>query len=217
MAAAPSPESRSARKHRAIMEAATTMFLSRGYLGTSMDEIAAMAAVSKRTVYHHFAEKERLFTEIVLAATDQVDELVQLVSGSLNDTQDVATDLNELARQLLSALMQPRMLQLRRLIIANADLFPELGRTWYERGFDRVLATLGNHFQRLTAQGLLRTEDPLLAAHHFAGLLLWIPMNQAMFTGDYRPKTDAELARYADQAVRAFMVGHEPSPSQRTR
>ena len=47
----------SARKRSAILEAATTLFLRNGYRGTSMDEIAALAAVSKQTVYKHFADK----------------------------------------------------------------------------------------------------------------------------------------------------------------
>jgi TetR/AcrR family transcriptional repressor of mexJK operon len=196
------------------VEAATTAFLSRGYLGTSMDEIAAMAAVSKRTVYHHFVEKERLFTEIVLATTDEVDQVVRLVAESLAETRDVRQDLTELARLLLGALMQPRLLQLRRLIIANADLFPDLGRAWYARGFNRVLGTLATHFQRLAKQGLLKVDDPLLAAHHFVGLLLWIPMNQAMFTGDYEPKVEADIARYADSAVRAFLTGYGQARNQ---
>ena len=53
------PERRSDRKRAAILEAATEAFLQRGYLGTSMDEIAAQAAVSKQTVYKHFADKEQ--------------------------------------------------------------------------------------------------------------------------------------------------------------
>ena len=57
----------STRKRRAIIEAATTAFLRNGYLGTSMDEIAALAGVSKQTVYKHFADKERLFSEIVVS------------------------------------------------------------------------------------------------------------------------------------------------------
>jgi TetR/AcrR family transcriptional repressor of mexJK operon len=190
------------------VEAATTAFLSKGYVGTNMDEIAALAAVSKRTVYHHFVDKDRLFAEIVLATTDEVDGLVRLVAVALADTHDVGKDLSELARRFLSTLMQPQLIQLRRLIIANTDRFPELGRTWYERGFERVLATLAASFQRLAERGLLRVDDPLLAAHHFVGQLLWMPMNEAMFTGDHQPRTRADLERYADAAVRAFLDGH---------
>jgi TetR/AcrR family transcriptional repressor of mexJK operon len=54
----PGDEGRSARKRRAILEAATTVFLDTGYQGSSVDQIAAQAAVSKQTVYKHFADKE---------------------------------------------------------------------------------------------------------------------------------------------------------------
>jgi TetR/AcrR family transcriptional regulator, mexJK operon transcriptional repressor len=203
-------ESRSARKHRAIVEAATTAFLSKGYPGTSMDEIAALAAVSKRTVYQHFSDKDRLFSEIVLSTTDQIDGLVRLVADTLADTTDVRRDLDELARRFLGALVQPQLVQLRRLVIANADHFPDLGRAWYERGFERVLATLAGSFQRLADRGLLQLDDPLLAAHHFVGQLLWIPVNQVMFTGDTQFETEADIQRYADAAVRAFLTGYGP-------
>jgi len=65
-------ERRSARKRRAIVEAATTVFLRNGYLGTSMDEIAALAGVSKQTVYKHFTDKERLFSQIVTATVNEL-------------------------------------------------------------------------------------------------------------------------------------------------
>jgi TetR/AcrR family transcriptional repressor of mexJK operon len=206
----PQHESRSARKHRAIVEAATTAFLNKGYLGTNMDEIAALAAVSKRTVYQHFVDKDRLFSETVLATTDQIDGLVLLEADSLSDSTDVVGDLNELARQFLGALTRPPLVRLRRLVIANADRFPELGRAWYERGFGRVLATLAACFGRLAERRLLQLDDPLLAAHHFVGQLLWIPMNQVMFTGDNHLETEADVERYAAAAVRAFLTGYGP-------
>src|SRR5262245_14279457 len=65
---------RSARKRKVIMEAATRAFLRQGYLGTSMDEVAAQAAVSKQTVYKHFSDKKRLFADIVNDTTGDVDE-----------------------------------------------------------------------------------------------------------------------------------------------
>lgn len=200
-------DSRSARKHQAILDAATTVFLNKGYAGTSMDDIAKLAAVSKQTVYKHFADKEKLFAEIVLATTDRIDAMVDLVADVPADAEGLEENLTRLARQFLAALTQPQVIQLHRLIIANADSFPELGAAWYEQGFERVLATLAATFQRLTDQGLLKTDDPMLAAHHFAGLLLWIPVNQAMFHGGAQ-HSEADLDRYAVGGIRAFLAAY---------
>ncbi|MGW1892363.1 TetR/AcrR family transcriptional regulator [Streptomyces sp. NPDC002004] len=201
------PGVRSAHKHQAIMEAATAAFLAKGYAGTSMDDIAKQASVSKQTVYKHFADKEKLFAEIVLATTDRIEAMIDLVSDIPADADCLEENLLRLASQFLTALTQPQVLQLRRLIIANADTFPDLGAAWYEQGFERVLDTLAAAFQRLTDGGLLRMEDPLLAANHFAGLLLWIPVNKAMFTGSPQ-HTEADLDHYANAGVRAFLSAY---------
>src|SRR5436305_10581078 len=119
MATSP-PAPRSARKRQAILDAATTVFLTKGYLGTSMDEIAALAAVSKQTVYKHFADKERLFSEIVIAIVNEASEAVYNDVLGLQDSGDVGADLRDLARRQLARVMQPRILELRRLVICEA-------------------------------------------------------------------------------------------------
>ncbi|WP_435191607.1 TetR/AcrR family transcriptional regulator [Streptomyces sp. bgisy126] len=200
-------DSRSARKHEAILEAATSVFLDKGYAGTSMDDIAKLAAVSKQTVYKHFSDKEKLFADIVLATTDRLDTTIDLLADLPTDAADLEENLTRLARRLLTALTDPRVIQLRRLIIANADVFPDLGTEWYERGFQRALTTLAATFQRLTDQGLLRVDDPLLAANHFSGLLLWIPVNKAMFTGSAQ-HTEADLDHYATAGTRVFLAAY---------
>ena len=82
-------ESRSARKRRAIVEAAAGLFLAHGYQGTSMDEIAALAAVSKQTVYKNFSDKEQLFSDIVLAAAARADDFIQALPRVLAGTDDL--------------------------------------------------------------------------------------------------------------------------------
>jgi TetR/AcrR family transcriptional regulator, mexJK operon transcriptional repressor len=200
-------EIRSDRKRKALLDAATEIFLDRGYDGTSVDDVAAKAGVSKPTVYRFFADKERLFAEIVNATTGEIDDLVRLVTEAMAGQKSPDSGLFVLARSFIAALMQPRILRLRRLVMANAERFPAVGRGWYEQGFERVLATLAMSFQGLADRKLLLIEDPLVAANHFVGMLLWIPVNRAMFTGDYDTSPD-ELERLAAAAVRAFLAGY---------
>lgn len=202
--------SRSVRKRQGIIEAATEAFLRSGYLGTSMDEIAALAGVSKQTVYKQFADKERLFTEIVLGTIDQVGEPFWGGIDVLENTENLETDLRKIAGQLITIVSNPQLLQLRRLVIGEAGRFPELGRSYYERGPARSIERLASQFQVLVERGLLELDDPQLAAQHFNWLVLSIPLNQAMFSVDL-DFSPAELDRYADEAVRIFLAAYRGS------
>jgi TetR/AcrR family transcriptional regulator, mexJK operon transcriptional repressor len=201
-------EPRSIRKRKAILEAATTLFLRNGYLGTSMDEIAARARVSKQTVYKAFSDKESLFSEIVISAVNEAADPVHTDVLELQDTGDVEADLRGVARQLLGRVMQPRILQLRRLVIGEAGRFPELGRTFYEQGPGRTIAALATAFERLAGRGVLQVDDPQLAAAHFNWLVMSIPLNRAMLLGEDEPPASAELDRCADAGVRAFLAAY---------
>jgi AcrR family transcriptional regulator len=201
-------ESRSARKRRTILEAATEAFLRNGFRGTSMDEIAAGAAVSKQTVYKHFADKERLFQEIVTSTVDAASDPVQEEVRSLQDSGDLEADLRDLARRQLGKVMQPRLLALRRLVIAEAGRFPELGQLFYERGPGRTISALADTFERLAARGVLQVEDPQLAAAHFNWLIMSSPLNEAMLLGREVPPPGAELDRHVRTGVRVFLAAY---------
>jgi TetR/AcrR family transcriptional regulator, mexJK operon transcriptional repressor len=64
-----------------------------GFLGARTDEIASLAAVSKQTLYKHFASKEQLFTEVVLntsgAATDLAASLLESNPATADETRAV--------------------------------------------------------------------------------------------------------------------------------
>ena len=200
-------EGRSARKRRAIMEAATELFLRKGYQGTSMDEIAALAAVSKQTVYKNFADKERLFSDIILRVSDRVGELVDAVAP-IQDTDDLEKDLGEFARRYIASVIQPQVVQLRRLVIGEAGRLPALTRTYYERAPERTVTALAWCFEHLAERKLLRLDDPVLAANHFAFLILGMPLDKAMFCGSDEAFTAAELDDLADAGVRVFLAAY---------
>jgi TetR/AcrR family transcriptional regulator, mexJK operon transcriptional repressor len=199
---------RSERKRQAIMEAATQLFLENGYTGTSMDQIAARAMVSKLTVYKNFADKQQLFATMTMTVAQAVDALVDDITGTLDNAQDLETDLRDLARRYVTAVIQPDVLRMRRLVIAEAPRFPELARSYYERAPERALKTLATGFQRLTERGLLRIDEPLDAAHHFASLILAIPLDHAMFHPKRRLPSVAQLHEHADHAVGVFLAAY---------
>ena len=65
-------------KRQAIVAAAESVFLENGYSNTSMDMIAQVAQVTKRTMYKKFANKEDLFFTVVLSRVDDIYEQVSI-------------------------------------------------------------------------------------------------------------------------------------------
>src|SRR5262247_619557 len=53
------------RTRAAVVDAARTLFLKNGYSGTTMEDIAVLAGLAKRTVYNNYPDKDALFTQIV--------------------------------------------------------------------------------------------------------------------------------------------------------
>ena len=173
-----------------------------------MDDIARLAGVSKQTIYMHFGDKEHLLFEIVMAimndASDPFDDEIHL----LGESDDLDTDLRQHARQQLALVLQPRPLQLRRLVIAEAVSFPQLGRSFYELGPGRTINELTSVFDRLNERGLLDVDDSARAASDFNWLIMSEPINKAMLLGDNEAPGPTSIATWADQAVRTFLAAY---------
>ena len=206
---------RAVRKRQAIVGAATQLFLANGYSRTTMDDVAALARVSKQTVYMHFGDKERLVTEIVMAMLTAVGDPVDDETHRLGESDDLATDLQNHARRQLNAVLQPQPMQLRRLVIAEATTLPALGRAFYELGPERTINELANAFQRLGQRGKIRTTDPHLAASHFNWLVMSDPLNRAMLLGDQEPPEPEVIDRLARNAVQTFLAAFASTENQR--
>jgi TetR/AcrR family transcriptional regulator, mexJK operon transcriptional repressor len=126
-------------------------------------------------------------------------------AGGFGRYSQIAAGLRDLARALLARVIQPRVMQLRRLVIGEAGRFPELGRLFYDSGPGRTIDALAATFESLAARGTLRLQDPRLAAEHFNWLVISTPLNRVMLCGDTELPAPADLGHYADAGTRAFL------------
>lgn len=208
----PTRDSRSpvpAEKQDRMLAAALEVFVANGYVGTSTDQLAAAAAVSKQTLYRAFGDKEGVFAALIHAECDRIHDPFAPLVDAMAKAPAAEDAVRALAQQFARSILAPRIQQLRRLVIAEATRFPELGTLYWERGFLRVLGSVARCLAVLDERSLLAVPEPMLAAQQFSGMLLWIPSNQTMFTGAARPVGEDELVAVIDSGVAAFLRAYE--------
>jgi TetR/AcrR family transcriptional repressor of mexJK operon len=199
---------RSARKRLTILSAGRALFLSNGYQGTSVDQIAASAEVSKQTVYKHFGDKRELLLSIVNEALD--DSVTPFLDriAALADATDLEAELIALAADYLRAVMQEPVVQLRRLVVGEANRVPELAELYYRQAPARTLAAFADCFAVLHRRGLLQVDEPALAAEHFAFLIVGRSIDQALFYGGPQVLAGVDVERHVRSGVRVFLAAY---------
>jgi TetR/AcrR family transcriptional regulator, mexJK operon transcriptional repressor len=202
------------RKGALILETARQMFLDRGYDATSLDDVAAASGVSKTTVYNNFEDKEGLFNAVVLAVTERAEQIISELGPMLSQDGPLAGRLTAVARALAHGVLNPAVVQLRRLAIAEALRFPGLVTAYWDRAPARTLALLTEAFTNLAARGELAVDDPASAAAIFAYAVLGPHQDQALLQPD-RPLARADIDEHVDQVVAAFLRAYAPVTSPR--
>jgi len=199
---------RATKKRNAILEAATEVFLKNGYLGASMDDIAALSGVSKQTVYKHFASKDALFVENVTSANKYANDAIFKAIQEIDESSDVTEYLRTYGFRLVTVVLTPRLLRLRRLVIGEANRFPELAKAYYDSGPRTAAEELAKTLARMADRSQMVMDDPLFAAFLFIWLTTSGPLNTAMFLGDAAIPQSTELRRHVAEVVRVFLSAY---------
>jgi TetR/AcrR family transcriptional regulator, mexJK operon transcriptional repressor len=199
---------RSIRKREAILEAATELFLMREYAGTSMEDVASAASVSKQTVYKHFRNKQTLFREVALGSVEHIGSDFEAEVAAAARATDVRAALRDLARSYVSAVVKPEVLRRRQLVLREAGRFPDLARKYHASGPRRTIGALATAFAQLAERGELAVDDPQVAATQFAFLVIGEPLDTAMFRGVGRGRSRRDLNALADSGVKVFLAAY---------
>jgi AcrR family transcriptional regulator len=184
-----------------ILDAATAAFLADGYAATTIEAIARICGVAKRTIYARWSGKPALFRAV----------LERLMAKWLSDSGDWASveglenALNEAAARVLAIALTPQAVALHRLLIAESGRFPELPLMMQQAGAGEGTRRIAGLLERAVARGELAQQDTLFAAEQFLHLVLAGPQRRALGLG--QPLDDQQRQQWRNASVGLFLTG----------
>lgn len=157
-------EPKKGRKFDQVLEGARTVFLSDGFEGASVDDIARAAGVSKATLYSYFPDKRFLFMQV---AKTECQRQADLAIETIDMDAPIRQVLHDIATEMVDFITSKFGKQIFRICVGESDRFPELGREFYESGPMLIRQKLIDFFEKGVARGELKIDDLELAAEQF--------------------------------------------------
>jgi AcrR family transcriptional regulator len=191
----------SACKERQILDGAAYVFARDGYEGASMSRIAGEAGVSKGTLYNYFTNKAELFSAYVRG---ECGRSIAMMFDDVDPATPPAEVLPQIGVGMFRMLLSERALTMYRMVVAEADKFPELASAFYAEGPARAVAHLAGYLRKAAADGMLRLDDPEFAAEQFFALMQTHLCMKRRLRLIAMP-SQSELDHVIGQAVRMFL------------
>ena len=200
---------RARAKRDQILAGARAVFLRDGFAAASTDAIAAVAKVSKRTLYVYYPSKEELFAGVMRDLTienPQNRALESIEEMSPGSEEELRRDLLELARKIIASMMQPDYLALLRTTIADTHRFPQLGGLFRASLPERAMRSFAVFIERGRERGVIGPDvDGDTAARMFIGpLLTYAVLNGLLAEGPPRPPAQEKIEEIVELYMKAI-------------
>ena len=135
-------------RRQEIVRKAAALFIEKGYSNVTIDEIIRLVGGSKATLYARFGGKEGLFETVIRQPCIDVTHAIDI--DLVGDTE---AQLTQIARNFLKSVLNPKIVELHRLMVSIGKTFPVVGSLFYESGPIRPMQSSpsGSQSNRLSA------------------------------------------------------------------
>jgi TetR/AcrR family transcriptional repressor of mexJK operon len=186
---------------RALMAAARKEFYRSGFQGARMDAIAAMAGISKATLYARYATKVALLQAVVRDGTETWVQAWEPAEGVM--ATDLRLRLKHRARKLMQFYCSGKLQLQEDLFASGGRALNELRRMRYEVGHNRTVAVLAQDIIDAGGEPSIHPEEAIRIAEMLMALLggWWRSRQEIGGVGQ------KQALAYADQAVDLLIDG----------
>lgn len=197
-----------AARREALIAAAERVFCKRGYHAATMDDVAAAARISKRTLYQLVESKEELFTALLARHRKPFEFSVETEGRRMEDV------LHDMLRGWAQHVLSPPLVALLRLIMAEYIHGKTLSRLLDRESAKPCRDALQGYFSALRDQGRLAIADPEEAAQMLYGMTIG-HIHIELLLGIGKAPGKAALDRRIARAIELFLAGALPRGSER--
>lgn len=189
-------------RHRRILRYATEAFLSNGYAGTSVENIAIDASVSKLTIYRTFTDKLGLATAVMLELSNSLERDCRTAIDMEASPEECLTSLAlTYIRWMNRGVGRTHNFEFLRLLMEMCGSHPEVARAWIDSNRNVIAKPLTKYISKRIEAGDMWGEDPYLIAVQFMGSI-YHPSQSIVAVNAFND--DIELTR---RKVRLFLAG----------
>ena len=130
---------KAAARREAILDAALDEFSAQGFAAARLDDIAMRAGVAKGTIYLYFADKERLFQELIRS---RMGPLVGNLEAVFATGLPVGVIIERAVDIFVREVYSTHRKQIIRLVISEGPRFPAIAEFYYREVLVRALEAL---------------------------------------------------------------------------
>jgi TetR/AcrR family transcriptional repressor of mexJK operon len=193
-------------KRQQILAAAKCIFLKCGYQGSSMNQIAQAAGVTKLTVYNHFQDKANLFV-CAIAAT--CEELIRARPLHLHADSDFPKEFHHACELSLNIINLPEAIKLELLLLELAAEQNPLAEKFYNASHLRMNRIWENFFQQAIELGFIRNENLKTLNLLIISLLLGMRHHEVLLGVRAVPNQEERQQIIAD-SIALFLLKYSP-------
>ena len=197
------PRLRGDQRRQALIDAARSLFISKGYASVSLDEIVRVAGGSKSAIYQYFGKKEGLLAAVTKSLADRMlSEMKMPKPGE----KSIRESLERIGLNLCQLIFSRDAICQYQLAVHNLTVDPRLSELWYRRGPSSTFRGFAQYLRKEVEAGRLRIKDCQLAADFFLGMVM-CKDNIAMSIGLPGP-SGTKLKRIVSRAVEVFLAAY---------
>lgn len=170
----PTRRRRKEARPREILRAALETFAEKGFAAARLDDVAARAGIGKGTLYLYFSSKEELLQAVVREAlVPNIARAERLAGTYPGSSAELLRLLFAIAARRIS---RSRLSAIPKLVLAEANNFPDIARFYFDEVISRGLALLGGIVRCGIERGEFRSVDVETAARLLVAPLLFLAL-----------------------------------------